>query len=91
MFGALLILLILPITDRSIIRGNAFKPISKFMFFAFLTNFAILMINGQQHVEVPLIQMGQIATTLYFAYFIVIVPVVSTLENILFYTAVHNK
>lgn len=85
MFGALLILLILPITDRSIIRGNTFKVLSKFAYWSFVFNFFLLFIIGQEHVEVPFILVGQIATVFYFSYFLVIVPVISSLENILFY------
>lgn len=85
MFSALLILLILPITDRSVIRGNTFKVISKFFFFLFLFNFIMLGNLGQVHVEVPFIELGQYATVFYFLYFLVIVPVISTIENILFY------
>lgn len=85
MFGAILILLILPITDRSIVRGNSFKVLSKFFFFLFVFNFILLGHIGELHVEVPFIALGRNATIVYFAYFLVIVPVISTLENILFY------
>lgn len=85
MFSALLILLILPITDRSIIRGNAFKVLSKFFFFLFIFNFFLLLHIGELHVEVPFIELGQFATAFYFSYFLIIVPIISTIENILFY------
>jgi ubiquinol-cytochrome c reductase cytochrome b subunit len=85
MFAAILILLALPVTDRSVVRGNTFRIISKFFFFLFIFNFFLLGQLGQLHVEVPFIQMGQIATFNYFFYFVGIVPAVSTLENILFY------
>lgn len=85
MFGALLILLVLPVTDRSIIRGNTFKILSKLSFFMFIGNFFLLLHLGELHVEVPFIQLGQFATAYYFSYFIILVPVISSLENILFY------
>ena len=85
MFGAILILLVLPITDRSVIRGNTFKIFSKTLFFLFIYNFLLLGQLGQLHVEVPFIELGQIATLNYFLYFLVLVPAISTLENILFY------
>lgn len=85
MFGALLILLILPITDRSVIRGNTFKVLSKLSFYLFVFNFLLLGNLGQLHVEVPFILLGQISTVYYFSYFIILVPVISTIENILFY------
>lgn len=85
MFGALLILLILPITDRSVIRGNTFKVLSKLSFYLFVFNFLLLGNLGQLHVEVPFILLGQISTVYYFSYFIIFVPVISSIENILFY------
>lgn len=85
MFGAILILLLLPVVDRSIIRGNTFKLLSKTFFYLFIFNFILLGNIGQLHVEVPFIELGQYATIFYFSYFIVIVPVISSIENILFY------
>uniref|UniRef100_E3VW13 Cytochrome b n=1 Tax=[Candida] alai TaxID=434040 RepID=E3VW13_9ASCO len=91
MFGAILILLSLPYTDKSIIRGNAFKLLSKLSFYLFIFNFILLGNLGQLHVEVPFIALGQFATIFYFAYFIIIVPFISSIENILFYIGNYNK
>lgn len=85
MFGAILILLTLPYTDRSIIRGNTFKVLSKLAFFLFVFNFLLLGNLGQLHVEVPYIALGQVATLYYFSHYLIIVPLISTLENILYY------
>lgn len=41
------------------------------------------MILGAKHVEAPYINLGQICTIVYFAYFIVLVPASSILENAL--------
>lgn len=84
-FSAILVLLLLPLTDRSIVRGNTFKLLSKFFFFLFICNFLLLGQIGQCHVEVPYVVVGQIATFLYFAYFLIIVPIISIIENILFF------
>jgi len=91
MFGAILVLLVLPLTDRSVIRGNTFKVISKLFFFLFVFNFILLGVLGSCHVEVPFVQMGQIATFLYFAYFLIFVPIISYIENVLFYIGNNNK
>ncbi|AOW08013.1 apocytochrome b (mitochondrion) [Yarrowia lipolytica] len=85
MVAAILILLILPIVDRSIIRGNAFKPISKLLFGFFICNFLLLGVLGQVHIEPPFIVLGQICTIFYFSYFLILLPMVSTIENIFFY------
>jgi len=91
MFGAILVLLVLPFTDRSVVRGNTFKVLSKFFFFLFVFNFVLLGQIGECHVEVPYVQMGQLATFFYFAYFLIIVPVISITENLLFYIGRVNK
>ena len=83
MFSAILILLLLPITDVSRSRGMQFRPLSKIVFFIFIANFLILMQLGAKHVESPFIEFGQISTVLYFAHFFLIVPFVSFLENTL--------
>jgi ubiquinol-cytochrome c reductase cytochrome b subunit len=83
MFAAILILLVLPITDLSRYRGLQFKPISKAAFYIFVANFLLLLQLGAKHVESPFIEFGQISTVLYFSYFILVVPFVSLLENTL--------
>ena len=83
MFSAILILLLLPITDISRSRGLAFRPLSKAAFFVFVANFLILMQLGAKHVEDPFILFGQISTILYFLHFLLIVPFLSLLDNTL--------
>jgi ubiquinol-cytochrome c reductase cytochrome b subunit len=83
MFSAILIILILPITDLSRSKGLQFRPLSKFVFYIFVFNFLILMQLGAKHVESPFIEYGQISTILYFSYFILIVPIFSLIENTL--------
>ncbi len=90
MFGAILVLLTLPVTDRSIIRGNTFRPLSKFSFFVFACVFVALGYLGQKHVEIPYVALGQYLTAFYFLYFVLVVPVVSTLENIAYYILAIN-
>ena len=84
MFGSLLILLILPITDLSVIRGSQFRPLMKIALWAFFVNFFILTWIGAMHPETPYLEIGQIATTLYFLWFIAIVPAIGIIENTLF-------
>ncbi len=92
MFGSLLILLILPITDLSRIRGSQFRPAMKVAHWFFIVNFVILMWIGSQHPSTPYLEIGQIATAFYFAWFLVIVPVIGIIENTLFDNAtIPNK
>ena len=83
MFAAILILLVMPFTDLGRSRGLQFRPLSKIAFFIFVANFLILMQIGAKHVETPFIEFGQISTVLYFSHFLIIVPLVSLLENTL--------
>nr|YP_010846124.1 apocytochrome b [Cyathus pallidus]WEV87311.1 apocytochrome b [Cyathus pallidus] len=83
MFASLLILLVLPITDISRIRGNQFRPGMKIAFFAFIGIFLILMFLGSQHPEYPYVEIGQAATALYFAWFLVFIPIIGLVENTL--------
>jgi ubiquinol-cytochrome c reductase cytochrome b subunit len=81
MFSAILILLVMPYTDLSRSRGIQFRPLSKIAFYVFVANFLILMQLGAKHVESPFIEFGQISTVLYFSHFLIIVPLISLLEN----------
>lgn len=90
MLAAILILLIMPFTDLGKTRGLQFRPLSKFAFFVFIANFLILMQLGAKHVESPFIEFGQISTVLYFSHFLIIVPLVSLLENSLTELHINN-
>jgi len=91
MFSAILIILILPLTDVSKSRGMQFRPLSKIAFWFFVANFIILMQLGAKHVESPFIELGQISTVLYFAYFLLIVPMITVLENTLIDLSFNQK
>jgi ubiquinol-cytochrome c reductase cytochrome b subunit len=81
MFSAILILLVMPFTDIGKTRGLQFRPLSKIFFYIFVANFLILMQLGAKHVESPFIELGQISTVLYFSHFLIIIPLISILEN----------
>ena len=83
MFGSLLILLILPITDLSRIRGAQFRPAMKLAFWFFVVDFCMLMWIGQEHPNSPYLEIGQIATAFYFVWFLFLVPAIGLAENTL--------
>jgi len=83
MFSALIILTVLPKTDLGYTKGLQFRLITKFVFFFFVTDFLILMVLGAKHVETPYIELGQIATVIYFLTFLVFIPLASVIENTL--------
>jgi ubiquinol-cytochrome c reductase cytochrome b subunit len=82
MFGALFIFLILPLTDLSRTRGNkTLNPINMAFFTIFICNFLILGLIGSSHAAEPFIFLGQICTTIYFAHFVITVPLVTIFQN----------
>jgi len=81
MLSAILMLLVMPYTDLSRSRGIQFRPLSKIAFYVFVANFLILMILGAKHVESPFIEFGQISTVIYFSHFLILVPLISLIEN----------
>lgn len=70
-FSAILILITLPfiVTQKS--RGIIYYPISQFFFWIFIAIFVILTWIGGLPVEAPYELIGQFATCLYFAYFLI--------------------
>ena len=70
-FGALLILFILPITHLTTRRGNQFFPLNQFLFWAFCSIILLLTWIGGRPVEDPYILLGQIFTFLYFSYYFI--------------------
>ena len=91
MFTAILILLAMTFTDLGKTRGLQFRPLIKFILFIFLANFLVLMILGAKHVESPFIEFGQISTIIYFANFLIIIPLISIIENSLMYISSYLK
>lgn len=81
LFASLLILLALPHVHTSKIRSMQFRPLSKIFFWFFVSDFIILTIVGGQPVEEPWVIVGQIASVAYFAYFLIITPLLGILEN----------
>jgi quinol-cytochrome oxidoreductase complex cytochrome b subunit len=81
MFGAILILFVLPWLDTSKVRSATFRPIFKWFFWLFLVDCFVLGYIGAQAAEEPYITIGQIATVYYFLHLLVIVPLVGWFEK----------
>nr|QSD57216.1 cytochrome b [Tachypleus gigas] len=67
---SILILFIIPMTNKSKFRSLQFYPINQLMFWIFLSVFILLTWIGARPVEEPYEDIGQILTFLYFLYFI---------------------
>ena len=92
MILAILILLAMPFSDFSKLRGAQFKPLTKILLFVFAANFFVLMTLGAKHVESPFIEFGQISTAIYFSFFIVLLPLAGLIENtVVFFSTGKNS
>jgi ubiquinol-cytochrome c reductase cytochrome b subunit len=81
MFGAIVVLFLIPFINQSEVRSSTFRPIYRKLFWFLFADFLILGWIGQKVVESPYIEVGQIATVLYFLFFCVILPGLGVLES----------
>jgi ubiquinol-cytochrome c reductase cytochrome b subunit len=80
---AIVILFILPITHKSLARSLRFYPINQIIFWCLVIDWIILTWIGARPVEDPYIIIGQSATIVYFAYYILRPLIIKTWDNIL--------
>jgi len=81
MFGAILVLFVIPWLDTSRVRSANFRPVFRIFFWLFVGNAVLLTWCGAQLPEgLPLI-LGRLATFYYFLFFLVIMPVVGWMET----------
>jgi len=83
MLAAILVLLVLPFINFSNIRSNKFRPLFAFIYWVLVADFAILGWIGQKPVETPFIEVGMLATFLYFFILLVLFPFIGILEDYL--------
>jgi len=83
MVCAILILLLLPILNFSPIRSAQYRPIYVIAFWVLFIDFLLLGWIGQKPVESPYIEIGMIATLLYFLSLFIILPLIGYIENFL--------
>jgi ubiquinol-cytochrome c reductase cytochrome b subunit len=81
MFSAILILLFLPWLDTSEVKSGRYRPIFKWFFWLFTLDFVVLGWLGSKGVEPLYVTMSRIATMYYFAYFLVILPILGKYEK----------
>nr|BAM75216.1 cytochrome b [Prionace glauca]BAM75233.1 cytochrome b [Prionace glauca] len=78
---SIFILMLVPLLHTSKQRSTIFRPMTQIFFWLLVANLIILTWIGGQPVEQPFIMVGQIASTSYFALFLIIMPFTSWCEN----------
>jgi ubiquinol-cytochrome c reductase cytochrome b subunit len=80
MFGATLILFLLPWLDTCKVRSAKFRPFFKMAFWLFVADVLILGWVGKNAPEGMFIIIGRVASVYYFAHFLVILPLLGKFE-----------
>ncbi len=92
MFGAIIIWFFMPWLDRHPVRSGHYRPVFRWFFFVYLFSFILLGYVGSQPADaamhaagltIPLIYIGRLAAIYYFAYLLVVLPVLSKKERAL--------
>ena len=83
MFASILLLFFLPWLDRSPVRSGSYRPRFKQFFWLLVIDVLILGWCGGLPAEEPYVMLSQLATIYYFAHFLIILPLVSSLEKTL--------
>ncbi|WP_306118450.1 MULTISPECIES: cytochrome b N-terminal domain-containing protein [unclassified Roseitalea] len=81
MFGAVLILFVVPWLDTSKVRSAVYRPWYRLFFWLFVANSIFLGWLGSQPAEGIYVAMAQFATAFYFAFFVIVMPLLGLIER----------
>ncbi len=81
MFGAIAVLFIVPWLDTSRVRSGRFRPMFKWWFGLLVIDFIVLMWLGARPAVEPYKSFALVASTYWFAYFLVILPLLGVIEK----------
>jgi ubiquinol-cytochrome c reductase cytochrome b/c1 subunit len=81
MFGAILVLAFLPWLDTAKTRSSRYRPLAKQFFWIFVAVCVLLGYLGAQPPEGIYVIAGRILTFCYFAYFLILLPLLSRIET----------
>ena len=81
MFSAIIVLVFLPWLDSAKTRSNKYRPLGKQFFWIFFVVCIGLGYLGAQPPEGVYVVLGRILTVLYFAYFLIVLPLLARIER----------
>ena len=81
MFSSILVLFVLPWLDTSKVRSMRYRPIAKLWFIIFAIACVALGYLGGKPAEGAYVAFAQVATAYYFAFFLIILPLLGVLET----------
>ena len=81
MFGAILVMALAPWLDTSSVRSGRYRPMFKWWFWLFVVNFFVLMWAGAMPAEGIYPYIALIGSAYWFAYFLVILPLLGVIEK----------
>ncbi len=81
MLSSILILFVLPWLDSSKVKSMRYRPVARLWVFLFFLDVLFLGWLGAMPAEQPYVALSQIGTAYYFAYFLVILPILSVTET----------
>jgi ubiquinol-cytochrome c reductase cytochrome b subunit len=81
MFGAIFVMALAPWLDTSSVRSGRYRPMFKWWFALLVVDFVVLMWAGAMPAEGIYSTISLIAATYWFAYFLVILPLLGVIEK----------
>ena len=81
MFGAIAVMALVPWLDTSSVRSGRYRPMFKWWFALLVIDFFALMWLGAMPAEEPYASFSLIASAYWFAYFLVILPLLGVIEK----------
>jgi ubiquinol-cytochrome c reductase cytochrome b subunit len=81
MFGAIAVMALVPWLDTSSVRSGRYRPMFKWWFALLCIDFVVLMWGGARPAAEPYATISLIAAAYWFAYFLIILPLLGVIEK----------